>query len=81
MRLIGPPTSCGVSSHDIQGRRGWLGRGIEENFPQFFPTFRLGTTVAGLALFLATALGMVAGLLPAYRTFRLNVVEALRRVA
>lgn len=60
---------------------GWLGRGIEENFGQFFPSFRMSSSVAGLALFLSVALGAVAGLLPAYRTFKLNVVEALRRVA
>jgi putative ABC transport system permease protein len=58
-----------------------MGRWLEENMGSFFPYFRIapGATVA--ALLLSVGLGVVAAAIPALRASRLNVVEALRRVA
>jgi putative ABC transport system permease protein len=58
-----------------------MGRWIEENMGSFFPYFRVEATTAGTALGLALLLGLVAGLLPAFRSARLGVIDALRRVA
>jgi putative ABC transport system permease protein len=58
-----------------------LGRFVEENFGQFFPFFRLTAATAVLAIALAIALGVVASAIPAVRAYRLQVVDALRRVA
>jgi putative ABC transport system permease protein len=57
-----------------------MGRVIEENIGQFFPQFRVQPEMAALAFGLATALGLVAAILPARKASRLQVVEALRRV-
>jgi putative ABC transport system permease protein len=57
-----------------------MGRFIEENMGNFFPFFRVGLTAALAALALAVGLGLVAALPPAYRTWKLNVITALRRV-
>ena len=57
-----------------------MGRWLEENMGSFFPYFRIVNTTAAAALVLAMMLGLVAGLLPAYRAARLNLLDALRRV-
>lgn len=59
---------------------GFMGRFIEENFGQFFPAFQITAGIATAALGLSVLLGLLAGLLPAYGTFKLNIVQALRRV-
>jgi putative ABC transport system permease protein len=58
-----------------------VGRWLEENMGQFFPFFRIPTTVTITALVLAVALGVLAASIPAYTASRLRVVDALRRVA
>lgn len=58
-----------------------MGRFIEENMGQFFPYFRASLRTLGTAVFLAVTLSIVASLLPSYRASRLNVVNALRKIA
>jgi putative ABC transport system permease protein len=58
-----------------------LGSALEENVGQFFPYFDIEPTTALAAVILSVLLGAVAALIPAIRTARLRVVEALRRVA
>jgi putative ABC transport system permease protein len=58
-----------------------MGRFVEENMGGFFPYFQIPPATAALALALALALGALAAAVPAYRASRLNVVDALRRVA
>ena len=60
--------------------RGAMGRFMEENFGQFFPSFQPTPGIATAALGLSVLLGLVAGLVPAYGTFKLDIVQALRRV-
>jgi putative ABC transport system permease protein len=57
-----------------------MGRFIEENFGQFFPAFQITPGIGGAALGLSILLGLMAGILPAYGTFKLNIVQSLRRV-
>lgn len=59
---------------------GGIGRWLEENMGAFFPYFRVTHGTAAAALVLAVALGLVAALIPAYRSAKLNVIDALRRV-
>ncbi len=56
-----------------------MGRFIEENMGSFFPYFRIHEQTAMAAMILALLLGLIAGLLPAYRAARLNVIDSLRR--
>ena len=58
-----------------------VGRFIEENMGNFFPYFRLETANILLGLAIAALLGAAASALPAWRASRLNVVDAVRRVA
>ena len=53
---------------------------IEENMGSYFPYFRITGTTAVAAVVLSLLLGLLAGLIPAYRASRLNVIDALRRV-
>ncbi len=57
-----------------------LGRFIEENMGSYFPYFRIAESTALAAVVLALLLGVLAGVIPAYRASRLNVIDALRRV-
>ncbi len=57
-----------------------MGRFIEENMGGFFPYFRIETSTMILAILLSVALSIVAGLIPAYRASKLNVIAALRKV-
>jgi putative ABC transport system permease protein len=58
-----------------------IGRFLEENMGSWFPYFRIGTTTAGLAVVLSVALATSAAVIPARRAARLEVTDALRRVA
>jgi putative ABC transport system permease protein len=58
-----------------------IGRFVEENMGSFFPYFRLETPNMLLALGIATLLGGLASLIPAWRASQLDVVSAVRRVA
>ena len=58
-----------------------LGRWLEENMGTFFPYFRIPPVVTLQAMLLAVLLAGAASVLPARRASRLNVVDALRRVA
>ena len=58
-----------------------MGRWIEENMSGMFPEFSVEAGTAMLALALAAVLGLAAGALPAWRSSKLNVVDAIRRVA
>src|SRR5205823_3929923 len=57
-----------------------LGRVLEENLGQIFPTFHVEPTTVLLALVLAILLGAVASLLPALNASKLSIIDALRRV-
>ncbi|MCU0681564.1 MAG: FtsX-like permease family protein [Polyangiaceae bacterium] len=58
-----------------------LGRFIEENMGAFFPYFRINPLTAAAALGLALLLGIAAAAVPAWNASRLQVVDALRRIA
>jgi putative ABC transport system permease protein len=58
-----------------------MGRWLEENMGQFFPVFRLTPLNAGLAVVFTLALGALASIIPAVRAGRMQVTEALRRIA
>lgn len=58
-----------------------LGRFLEENVGSFFPYFRIEPRTAVTAVLLAIGLSTTASILPAYRASKLEVTEALRRVA
>lgn len=58
-----------------------IGRMIEENMGGFFPFFRVAASTAVIALVVATALGLLAGMIPAWRSSQANVVDSIRRVA
>jgi ABC-type antimicrobial peptide transport system permease subunit len=47
----------------------------------FFPYFRLEPSNMALGLLVAALLGGLASALPAWRASKLNVVDAVRRVA
>lgn len=57
-----------------------MGRFVEENMGAYFPYFRIAQSTAISAVGLALLLGLIAGILPAYRAAKLNVIDALRRV-
>jgi putative ABC transport system permease protein len=54
---------------------------LEENMANYFPYFQLSPANAVLGLALAALLGAAASALPAYLASKLNVVDAVRRVA
>jgi putative ABC transport system permease protein len=58
-----------------------MGRWLEENMGAFFPYFRVVPATAGMAVALAVALSVLAAILPAIGASRLQVVDALRKVA
>lgn len=60
---------------------GGMSRFIEENMGGMFPYFRIDAGTVALALGMAVALGLIAGLVPAMQAGKLTVVNALRRVA
>ena len=57
-----------------------LGRFVEENMGQMLPVFRISPETAVAALALAIGMGLVAGVVPAWRAARLPVTDVLRRV-
>lgn len=59
---------------------GMMGRVIVENMGNMFAQFTVQPIHAGIALVLATLLGLLAAILPARKASKLQVVEALRRV-
>jgi putative ABC transport system permease protein len=58
-----------------------IGRFIEENLSNLFPYFRLDPRNAVLAIVASAMLGAVASALPAWRAAKLQIVDAVRRVA
>jgi putative ABC transport system permease protein len=58
-----------------------LGRMLEENMGNIFPSFRIGAERMLLASLLVVGLSVVASLAPAYRAWKLPAIDALRRVA
>jgi putative ABC transport system permease protein len=58
-----------------------IGRFIEENLSSIFPYFRLDVRNAVLAIAAAAVLGGLASALPAWRASKLQIVDAVRRVA
>jgi len=58
-----------------------MGRWLEENMGSFFPYFRIQRSTMLIAVLLSVGLGLVSALIPAYRASKLNVTDALRRVA
>jgi putative ABC transport system permease protein len=59
---------------------GAMGPWIEENMGAIFPYFTAPPPVLVLALVAAAVIGTLAGVVPALRTSRLKVTDALRRV-
>lgn len=57
-----------------------IGRFLEENMGAWFPYFRVSAVTAGIALGGAIVLGAVAGLLPAVRAARLDVIQSIRKI-
>ena len=57
-----------------------LGGFLEENMGAWFPYFRVAPMTAGIALGGAVVLGAVAGLLPAWRAARLDVIQSIRKI-
>jgi putative ABC transport system permease protein len=74
--LLGGLVGTGLSTLAIGG----LGPALEEMMPGFFPYFRVQWGNVAIALAAATALGTLAGVLPARRALRMKVVDALRRL-
>jgi putative ABC transport system permease protein len=60
-----------------RGLGGWL----EQNMGRFFPYFRISPLTAGIAVGLAALVGLLAAIVPAAGAMRLNITDALRRVA
>jgi putative ABC transport system permease protein len=58
-----------------------LGRWMEENMGNFFPAVRISPVTALTALALTLVLGALASLIPAIQAARLQVTDALRRIA
>ena len=58
-----------------------MGKWLEENMGNFFPVFRLTALTAIVGVALTLALGALASLIPAIRAGRMQVTEALRRIA
>jgi putative ABC transport system permease protein len=58
-----------------------VGRFVEENMGSFFPYFRLEPAAMAQAMLVAAALGIAGSVIPARNASRLNVVDAVRRVA
>ncbi len=58
-----------------------MGRWLEENMGSFFPSFTINPVTAVLAVVLTVALGALASLIPAIQAGRLQVTDALRRIA
>jgi putative ABC transport system permease protein len=57
-----------------------VGRFLEENMGGMFPYFRVSSTDALLAAGLSIGLACVVAAIPAYQAFKLNTIDALRRV-
>jgi putative ABC transport system permease protein len=58
-----------------------MGAAIEENSGGMFLYFRMKESDAISGLFIATAIAAAAAAIPAYRASKLDVIDALRRVA
>jgi putative ABC transport system permease protein len=58
-----------------------MGQAIEEGSGGMFLYFRMKESDALIGVFLATAIAAVAAAIPAYRASKLDVIDALRRVA
>ena len=58
-----------------------IGPAIEENAGFIFPSFTVHPLIVLAAIVVAVLLGAVAAAIPAYRASRLQIVDALRRVA
>jgi putative ABC transport system permease protein len=57
-----------------------VGRFLEENMGGFFPYFRVELDVMVAAQVLAVLLAAAAAVIPAYRAYKLNVTDALKRI-
>jgi len=58
-----------------------LGRWLEENMGAWFPYFRISGETAAMGMALAVTLALIASAIPAWQAAKLNVTDALRRVA
>jgi putative ABC transport system permease protein len=75
--LLGGVVGIGVALPFING----FGKFIEANLGGFLPVFYLTNQTMAFMLGLSVVIGLLAALIPAVRTARLGVVEAIRRVA
>ena len=57
-----------------------FGRWLEENMGSFFPFFRIDTSTAVAGVLLAVGLGGLAAIVPAWRAYKLDIIQSLRRV-
>jgi putative ABC transport system permease protein len=76
--LVGGIVGVGLSYFMINNG---MGEAIEQGSGGMFLYFRMKESDAILALFLATAIAAAAAAVPAYRASKLDVIDALRRVA
>jgi putative ABC transport system permease protein len=58
-----------------------VGRFIEENMGQMFPSFHLEPYFVAMGIAVAAVLGATAAALPAWQASKMRVVDAVRRVA
>jgi ABC-type lipoprotein release transport system permease subunit len=58
-----------------------MGRWLEENMGNFFPAVHINAVTAVTAFAATLVLGGLASLLPAIQAGRLQVTDALRRIA
>ena len=58
-----------------------MGRFLEENMGAWFPYFRIQPETYVAAMLLALSLALIASIIPARRAARLQVTDALRRIA
>ncbi len=57
-----------------------IGPALEANMGGFFPFFRVSSTTALMGVGLAILLGVAAAAIPAYRSSKIEIVDAIRRV-
>ena len=75
--LLGGLVGVGIAIPFING----FGKFIEANLGGFLPVFYLTNQTMALMIGLSVVIGLLAALIPAVRTARLGVVDAIRRVA
>ncbi len=85
--IVGESLVTGILGGVLGLAIGWpfinlgVGRFVEENLGNIFRSFQLEPVNIALALLVAALLGGAASVIPAWRASKVNVVDAVRRVA